>query len=280
MTQRDTLQKRFQGHPVMQRLARREPVAAFGVRMARTADVARLAKATGHHAIWIDLEHSTIGLDVAGYICAAAHDIGLMALVRVPEREYGAIGRLLDAGASGLIFPRVETAEQAADLAAACRFPPHGHRSAIAALPQAHYRRMPPAELYRLADDAVVVNVLIESPRGIDNAEAIARVPGVDLVSIGTNDLSAELGVPGEYRHPSVQQALDAALAACACAGKPLSIGGIADAALNAELLARGAVPFLMTGIDTDVLYAAMQERARQALDAHAHATQAQVQVH
>jgi 4-hydroxy-2-oxoheptanedioate aldolase len=65
-----------------------------------------------------------------------------MALVRVPEREYGAIGRLLDAGASGLIFPRVETAAQAADLAAACRFPPHGHRSAIATLPQ---RRLPPA---------------------------------------------------------------------------------------------------------------------------------------
>jgi 4-hydroxy-2-oxoheptanedioate aldolase len=77
----------------------------------------------------------------------------------------------------------------------------------------------------------VVVNVLIESPLGIENAEAIARVPGVDLVSIGCNDLSAELGVPGDYRHPLVQHALDAALAACARAGTPLSIGGIADAA-------------------------------------------------
>lgn len=275
MTSRDKPQehpapKPFQGHPLMQGLARGEPLTAFGIRLARTPDIARLAKASGHHAVWIDLEHSTIPLDAAGAICAAAHDLGLMALVRVPEREYGAIGRLLDAGASGLIFPRVETAAQAADLAAACRFPPHGHRSAIAVLPQFGYRRLPVAETYRLANDAVVVNVLIESPLGIENAEAIARVPGVDLVSIGCNDLSAELGVPGDYRHPLMQQALNTALAACARAGTPLSIGGIADAALNAELLARGAAPFLMTGIDTDVLLTAMQERVRGALAGHA----------
>lgn len=275
MTSRDKPQEHpatrpFQGHPLMQALARGEPMTAFGIRISRTPDIARLAKASGHHAIWVDLEHSTISLDAAGAICAAAHDLGLMALVRVPEREYGAIGRLLDVGASGLIFPRVETAEQAADLAAACRFPPHGHRSAIAVLPQFGYRRLPVAETYRLANDTVVVNVLIESPLGIRNAEAIARVPGVDLVSIGTNDLSAELGVPGDYRHPLVQQALNDALAACERAGKPLSIGGIADAALNTELLARGAAPFLMTGIDTDVLLASMQERVRGALAGHA----------
>ncbi|WP_432730656.1 HpcH/HpaI aldolase family protein [Variovorax sp. W6] len=271
MTGRDKTQEppaspTFQGHPVLRRLLRREPVAAFGVRLCRTPDIARLAKATGHHVLWIDLEHSTIPLDAAGALCAAAHDLGLMALARVPEREYGAIGRLLDAGASGLIFPRIETAEQAADLAAACRFPPHGHRSAIAALPQFGFQRLPAAETYRLANDTVLVNVLIESPLGIANAEAIARVPGVDLVSIGANDLSAELGVPGDYRHPLVTEAFEAALRACERAGKPLSIGGIADAALNAELLARGAVPFLMTGIDTDVLALAMQERARNAL--------------
>lgn len=253
---------------MLQRLTRGEPVAAFGVRLCRTSDVARLAKATGHHALWIDLEHSTIPLDAAGAICATAHDLGLLALVRVPEREYGAIGRLLDAGASGLIFPRVETAAQAADLAAACRFPPYGHRSAIAALPQFGYQRLPAAETYQRANDMVLVNMLIESPQGIANAEAIARTPGVDLISIGANDLSAELGVPGDYRHPLMREALDAALNACQRAGKPLSIGGIGDAALNAELLARGAAPFLMTGIDTDVLGAAMQERANNALAA------------
>ncbi|MFS2054563.1 aldolase/citrate lyase family protein, partial [Variovorax sp. CT11-76] len=126
--------------PVMQRLARRQWVAALGVRHARGAEIARLAKASGHHAIWVDLEHSAMPIDAAGAICATALDIGLVPFVRVPEREYGVIGRLLDAGAAGIIVPRVETAEQAADAVAACRFPPEGHRSAIAALPAFGYR--------------------------------------------------------------------------------------------------------------------------------------------
>jgi 4-hydroxy-2-oxoheptanedioate aldolase len=252
---------------VMARLARRQPVAALGVRTSRTADIARLAKATGHHAIWIDLEHSTMPIDAAGAICAAAQDIGLVPFVRVPEREYGVIGRLLDAGAAGIIVPRIETAAQAADVVAACRFPPLGHRSAIATLPSVEYRRLSPTQLYDVANRSTVVKLLIESPRGIENIEAIARVEGVDLLGIGSNDLSAELGVAGGPVHPLLREAHDAALAACARAGKPLVIAGVADAAYIADCIRRGAAPFLMTGIDTDLLLAAMHERVAKALD-------------
>jgi len=252
-------------HPVMDRLRKGLPVAALGVRFARTGDIARIARATGHHALWVDMEHSTLSVDAAAAICAAALDIGVYPFVRVPEREYGVIGRLLDGGALGIMVPRVETPEQAAEVVAACKFPPLGHRSAIATLPFVGYRRMPAAQLYALANRATVVNLLIESPLGIANAESIARTEGVDMVSIGTNDLSAELGVPGDFKHALVREAHDAALAACARAGKLLAIGGIADVAYSAELMRRGAAPFLMTGIDTDILLAAVQERATQA---------------
>ncbi|MPS26939.1 aldolase/citrate lyase family protein [Pigmentiphaga sp.] len=253
-------------HPVIDRLARRLPVAALGLRCARTPDVVRWARATGHHAVWVDLEHSAMPVDVAGALCGTAADLGLTALVRVPEREYGVVGRLLDAGASGIIFPRVETAGQAADLVAACRFPPLGHRSAIATLPCVGYRRVPAAELYATANRATLVKVLLESPLGIENAEAIASVPGVDLLAIGTNDLCAELGVPGEATHPLVREAHEAALRACLRAGKPLAIGGVADVRYVADLIARGAAPFMMTGIDSDLLAAAMRERVDLAL--------------
>ena len=251
---------------VMARLARHQPVAALGVRSSRTADIARLARATGHHAIWIDLEHSTMPIDVAGAICAAALDVGLVPFVRTPEREYGVIGRLLDAGAAGIIAPRIETAEQAADLAAACRFPPLGHRSAISTLPCVDYRRLPPTQLYGVANRATVLKVLIESPRGIENIESIARVEGVDLLGIGSNDLSAELGVSSAPVHPKLREAHDFALAACQRAGKPLVIAGVADAAYIANCIHRGAAPFLMTGIDSDLLSAAMSERVAGAL--------------
>lgn len=252
---------------VMARLARRQPVAALGVRTSRTTDIARLAKATGHHAIWVDLEHSSMSIDVAGAICATAQDIGIVPFVRVPEREYGVIGRLLDAGAAGIIVPRIETAEQAADVVAACRFPAQGHRSAIATLPSVGYRRLPPTQFYEVANRSTVVKLLIESPRGIENIEAIARVEGVDLLGIGSNDLSAELGVAGGAVHPLLREAHDTALAACERANKPLVIAGVADAAYIADYIRRGAAPFLMTGIDTDLLLAAMHERVAKALD-------------
>ncbi len=250
---------------LIDRLTNGHPVAAFGVRGARTPEIARLAKASGHEVIWVDLEHSPMPIDVAGQICACALDIGIMPLVRVPEREYGVIGRLLDAGAMGIIAPRVETAEQAADIVAACRFPPHGHRSAIGTLPLVQYRRMPADALYRTADQATLVKVLVESPLGIRNLAEIAAVPGVGLVGIGTNDLSAELGVPGDFRDPAVRAAHESALAACRAAGKPLAIGGVSDAAYSAELVRMGAAPLLMTAIDTDLLLAAAQARVAQA---------------
>lgn len=248
---------------VVSRLLQRLPVAALGIRCSRTPDIARIARASGHHAIWVDLEHSSISIDAAVQICAAAFDIGLMPFVRVPEREYGVIGRLLDGGAGGIIAPRIETVVQAEDLVAACRFPPLGHRSAIGTLPHVGYRKMTAPDFNTAMNQATALKVLIESPLGIENIEGIAAVPGIDIVGIGTNDLSAELGVAGDFRHPRVRAAHDAALAACLRVGKPLAIGGIADAGYAAELMHRGAAPFLMTGIDTDLLLAAAQERVR-----------------
>lgn len=256
-------------NPVIERLHRGEPVAILGVRHARTPEIARLAKASGHDALWVDLEHSAMPVDAAAQICAAALDLGLTAFVRVPERDYGVVGRLLDGGAAGIIVPRIESAAQAVDAVAACKFPPLGHRSAIATLPHVGYRRLPAGELYGRMNAAVALQILVESAEGIRNIGAIARVPGVDMLAIGSNDLSAELGVPGEFSHPRVREAHLHALAACREAGKPLAIGGISDPAYAAQLVREGAAPFLMTGIDTDLLLAAAQERVRAALDLH-----------
>jgi len=253
-------------NPVLDRLARRLPVTAFGVRGARTAEIARIARAAGNDAIWIDLEHSTMSIDTAAQICAAALDIGLVPLARVPEKDYGVIGRLLDGGALGIIAPRIETAQQAAEIAAACRFPPRGQRSAIATLPHLELRRVPAARLNETLNQASLVKVLIETPLGLQNLDAIASLPEVDLIGIGVNDLTAELGVPGEAAHPEVRAALERAIQVCKRLRKPLAIGGIADADYAAELIELGAAPFFFTGIDTDVLLAAAQERVRLAL--------------
>ena len=253
-------------NPLMDRLARRQPALALGVRHARTTDIARYAHATGHHVVWVDLEHSAIPIDAAGAICATASDLGLVPFVRMPENDLGVIGRVLDAGAQGIIAPRIESAQQALAVAQACRFPPQGHRSAIASLPQFGFRRLPPAELFQAANRAALVQILVESPAGVENAEAILAVDGVDMLAVGTNDLCAELGVPGDFRHPRVRECHEHLLAACIRAGKPLVVGGIPDAGYVAQFIERGAAPFLFTGMDGDLLLGALHERAAQAL--------------
>jgi 4-hydroxy-2-oxoheptanedioate aldolase len=265
----DRLDPWLSAKALMERLAQGLPVAVLGVRCSRTAEIARIARSTGHQAIWIDMEHSTMPVDTAAMICASALDLGLVPFIRRPERDFGVIGRLLDGGALGIIAPRIETVEQARDLVAACKFPPLGHRSAISTLPHVDFKAIPVREFNALMNSATIVKVLIESPLGIENVGAIAAVPGVDLIGIGTNDLTAEMGIPGDFRHTDVRRAHEAALAACQHLGKPLAIGGIGDAAYAAELIRMGAAPFLFTGIDTDLLLGAARDRIRQTLTAN-----------
>src|ERR1700692_1685126 len=221
----------------VERLTQGIPVAALGVRSSRTADIAPIARSAGHHAIWVDLEHSTMPIDTAALICAAALDLGLASFARIPEREYGVIGRLLDGGVVGHIAPRGETCAEAQAIIAACRFPPLGHRSAIATLAHVNFERMSASQFNQTMNQATVVKILLESPLGIANAEAIAALPGVDMVGIGTNDWAAEMGVPGQFRHADVRKAHEAAIGACQRAGKPLAIGGIADIDYASELI-------------------------------------------
>jgi 4-hydroxy-2-oxoheptanedioate aldolase len=256
----------FAARALVERLNQRVPVAALGIRGARSPDIARIARSSGHHAIWVDLEHSTMPIDTAALICAAALDLGLAPFARIPEREYGAIGRLLDGGVLGIIAPRVETVEEAQDIIAACRFPPLGHRSAIATLAHVNFERMPASQFNQVMNRATVVKILLESPLGIANVDAIAALPGVDIVGIGTNDLMAEMGVPGQFRHADVRKAHETAIGACQRAGKPLAIGGIADIDYASQLIRLGAAPFLFTGIDTDLLLAAARDRVDQVM--------------
>jgi 2-keto-3-deoxy-L-rhamnonate aldolase RhmA len=244
------------------RLRAGELTLMLGVRGSRGTDVVRVAQATGHHAILIDLEHSTMALDDAARMCATAGDLGLTAFVRLPEREYGAIGRLLDGGASGLVAPRIETASEAESFARACRFPPRGQRSQIATVPQLGLRPTRASVLNPLLDEATIVQILVETPAGVANADAIAQVDGVDMLAVGVNDLTAELGVPGAYSDPRVREAIATVADACRRSDKLLMVGGVADLATLASFAELGVCPLHLTGIDTDLLFAEAEARA------------------
>ena len=249
------------GNALLDKLRRGELVTAMMIRSARTPDVVRIAASTGHGCIIVDLEHSAMSLDVVAQMTAVAHDLGLAPFVRVPERDYGSIGRVLDGGACGIVAARIETAEQARDVARACRFAPRGQRSQIAMVPQLGFRPTPARELNPLLDRAIVVQILIETPLGIANADAIAAVDGVDMLAIGANDLSAELGAPGDFRNPALREAVAQVAMACRRHGKLCVLGGISDLGIVADLTPLGVAPLMMSGSDVDLLFSAARSR-------------------
>ena len=249
---------------LLERLRAGELTLMMGLRSARTPDIVHIARSTGHHAVLVDLEHSSMSVDVAAMLCVTADALGMAAFVRVPEREYGMIGRLLDGGAHGIVAPRVETADEARTVARACRFAPRGQRSQTAQVPQLGMRPTPARELNPVLDDDVVVQILIETPAGVANAEAIAAVDGVDLIAFGANDFTAEIGVPGRYDDPRLAEAVATLADACRRHGKLLMVGGVGDGKVYRSLLPLGVCPLVMTGTDAALLHRAAQAAAEE----------------
>jgi 2-keto-3-deoxy-L-rhamnonate aldolase RhmA len=111
-------------------------------------------------------------------------------------------------------------------------------------------------------DRATIVQILIETPAGVASADAIAQLDGVDMLAIGANDLTAELGVPGRYDDPRVREAVATAARACQRHGKLLMVGGIADLAILDDLAPLGVCPLQLAGTDTELLFTAAAARA------------------
>ncbi|WP_206957856.1 HpcH/HpaI aldolase family protein [Trinickia acidisoli] len=253
------------GAELVERLRGGQPVMALGIRASRTTDAVRWAKAAGYDTIWIDMEHSTLPVDTVSQLCSCAVDLGLMPWVRVPERDYGTINRVLDGGALGIIIARVESAEQARHAVTATRFPPLGQRSQLATLAYLDFAKLHARELNVRIDRATALEVLIESRAGVEAAEAIAAVEGVDVLALGCNDLSADMGHTGESAHPDVVAACRRVIDAARRHGKVAIVGGMPECEALDGLRRDGAAPFVFAGIDTDVFLNALRQRVEQA---------------
>ncbi|WP_028219684.1 HpcH/HpaI aldolase family protein [Paraburkholderia oxyphila] len=212
---------------VKEKLSAGRTVLSMTVTYGRGSEIARVAQAAGFDTLYVDLEHSTMDLRDAGQICLAAQACGVTPLMRVADWRGADIGRALDAGAMGIIAPHVETAEDAREIVRRARYFPAGERSASPQLPLLGYRQFPAEAVCQALNDATMVAVMLESRRGLDNIAAIAEVDGVDMVFVGTYDLSMDMGLPGEVCHPRVRAALQHVVDTCRRAGKHVGIGGL-----------------------------------------------------
>ncbi len=245
-----------------EKLERGELVACMTVRLVGGVEIARIAKTSGFDCLYLDLEHSTFSLQTTSQVCIAALEAGITPLVRVPA--LGEVQRILDGGALGIIAPHVESAQEARAYVRAAKYPPHGERSNAGPLPHLQYRARPASQGYAAINAATMVIVQFESQKALENADAIAAVGGVDMVLIGTNDLLADWGLPGQYEHPGVREAYEKTIAACRRHGKHTAVGGFATRPdLAARYVAMGA-RFVSTGTDLAFLLAACAAKARE----------------
>ena len=118
-----------------EKLAAAELVLCMNLRLARSVDIAMVAKAGGYDALYVDMQHAPYSIETTATICAAALGIGITPLVRVPNHDAQWMSRVLDGGAQGVILPDVNTSAQAEAIVSACRFPPLGKRSVMGWLP-------------------------------------------------------------------------------------------------------------------------------------------------
>lgn len=249
-------------NPARVRLAKGELSLGMGIRMSRSVDIAQALQSAGFDWLFLDLEHSAMDLDTACQIAVAALGAGIAPLVRVPHKQYWLATRVLDGGALGIVMPHVDSAAEASEVISHLKYPPAGHRSVAGAPPQLGFRSAPVGEACAALNAATLIAVMLETPQAIAEADAIAAVAGVDILLIGTNDLTMELGIPGEFTHPKVVAAYETVIAACRKHGKWPGMGGIYAEDVMAKYVAMGA-RFILSGADLGMLMAASTQRAK-----------------
>ena len=221
----------------------------FGVHHLRTAGTAMIAAAADHDWLFLDMEHGAFSLQEVTQICLAATPTSVTPLVRVCASALDEGTRALDNGAQGIIVPHVDTVAQARRLVEAFRYPPGGSRSWGGPPAFYRYQAPSPAEAQTAINDEVLIVAMVESPEAVANAAEIAAVEGIDILLIGTSDLTAEMGIAGQFGHHRVLEAYTSVAAACAASGKVLGMGGVYDAE-NAGQYIRLGVRFVLTGSD------------------------------
>ena len=238
-----------------ERLAREGEVLHGVLSAIPSAVAAQAIAAAGADYLLIDREHSPIGRESMQAMIAATAGTACAPLVRVPGIDEAEVRSALDAGAEGVVFPMVRSAEDVARCVALLRYPPEGSRGWGPFVAHSRYG-VSPAGYSTAVGPHVTCWVQIETLEADQGIEGIVRVPGVDVVIIAPFDLSIALGVEGGFAEPRFVEAVEAVERAAASAG--VALCGVAfDGQRAAELTARG-YRVLLRGIDVFMLSGAV----------------------
>ncbi|MGI8879566.1 MAG: HpcH/HpaI aldolase family protein [Jatrophihabitans sp.] len=219
-------------------------------------EVVELAALAGFDFVVLDMEHAPLGIAEVARLVPVATGSGVAPFVRVPEAIGSTAGRVLDAGAAGVLLPRVDSVAIAHAAAAACRFPPQGTRGAGNTSRAGAWGLRPMPDYLRDGAEQVAVIAQIESRAAVDAVAGIAAVPGIDGVFVGPADLRLSLGGAGP--RSELTDAVRAVEAHCRAAAVPMGTVA-ADASAVAELAA-SRYRFAVLGNDATLLAMAARD--------------------
>lgn len=189
-----------------------------------TPGIGRLAAQAGAEFVIYDMEHTGWSIETIRHLMATTRAADIVPMVRVPAAQYHLLARPLDVGAMGLMVPMVETVEQAEVIVRSAKYPPVGRRGAAFTVAHDDYTGGDIVEKMASANDNVLLIAQIETAAGVAAVEDIAAVEGIDVLWIGHFDLSASLGVPGQFAHSDYLAAVARVRKACERHGKTLGI--------------------------------------------------------
>lgn len=227
-----------------------QPALGMQVRLGRTGEIAASAAATGHNWIMLDMQHSGIDVATVVEISLASYGFGVTPVVRISDVNSPDLVRLLDAGVMGMVLPDTRNATEARRFVGRCRFPPLGSRSVTTGYVVLGYEPLHIEEAADKLNSETLVVCMVESLEGMSNLEEIAGVEGVDVLHMGCNDLLMDMGLPGQFGCPAIQEHIARFLDVCKRHGKFAGFGGDRDASRQRNFVESGG---LFLTIDSDL---------------------------
>jgi 2-keto-3-deoxy-L-rhamnonate aldolase RhmA len=221
-----------------------------------TPGIGHILKAAGCDLVGLDMEHSGLGFDAMRMALRYLEAADLPAVVRPVSKQYSDISRLLDIGATAVMAQSVESAEEVLEIVSFMKYRPKGKRGVTIEYFHDRFAEGPLAAKLADANRETALFVLIETGVGVENADAIAAVDGVDCLYIGHYDLGVDIGTGEQFDHPRMVQALDRVVAAAREHGK--AVAWSVESVGSLEGMRRSGADFFFYGSDTSVLRAAV----------------------
>ncbi len=187
-----------------------------------TPGIGHILKAAGCDYVFLDMEHSGFGFETVKACLRYCEAAQLPVILRVPSQDYHMLARACDVGAEGIMAPMVSTVAQATAIIDSVKYVPEGKRGVALGIAHDNFQSLPVKDSLAAANAKTTFFCLIETAEGVENADAIAALKGVDCIWVGHFDLSCSLGIPGEFEHPRFLAAMDKIIAAAKHHGKSL----------------------------------------------------------